>query len=72
MRQLYRRIVASLLLCIMVISTPLSVLAETPGNSGASGRPVPVPGGSGLRRQRQFLMIMDFVLRLVVQLQWVV
>lgn len=47
MKQLYRRIVASLLLCIMVISTPLSVLAETPGNSGASGRPVPVPGGSG-------------------------
>lgn len=47
MKQLYRRIVASLLLCIMVISTPLSVLAETPGSSGAGGRPIPIPGGSG-------------------------
>ena len=46
MKQLYRRIVASLLLCIMVVSTPLSVLAETPGFSEGSNRPIPVPGGS--------------------------
>ena len=49
MRQLYRRIVASLLLCIMVISMPLSVLAETPGSSGASGIPITKPGGSGFK-----------------------
>lgn len=47
MVRLYKRVVAMLLLCIMVISSPLSVLAETPGTSGAGGRPIPVPGGSG-------------------------
>lgn len=49
MKQLYRRIVASLLLCIMVISTPLSVLAETPGSSGASGIPITKPGGGNFK-----------------------
>ena len=49
MRQLYKRIVASLLLCIMVITTPLSTLAETPGSSGASGIPITKPGGSGFK-----------------------
>ena len=47
MVRLYKRVVAMLLLCIMVISTPLSVLAETPGFSEGSNRPIPVPGGSG-------------------------
>ena len=32
MTRLYKRVVAMLLLCIMVISSPLSVLAETPGS----------------------------------------
>lgn len=49
MKQLYKRIVASLLLCIMVITMPLSVLAETPGSSGASGIPIIKPGGSGFK-----------------------
>lgn len=47
MVQLYKRVVAMLLLCIMVISTPLSALAETPGFSEGSNRPIPIPGGSG-------------------------
>lgn len=47
MVQLYKRVVAMLLLCIMVISTPLSALAETPGLSEGSNRPIPIPGGSG-------------------------
>lgn len=49
MRQLYRRVVASLLLCIMVITTPLQVLAETPGSSGAANIPMTKPGGSGFK-----------------------
>lgn len=49
MRQLYKRIVASLLLCIMVISTPLSVLAETPGDAGPSKIEITKPGGSGFK-----------------------
>lgn len=44
MKQLYRRVVASLLLCIMVITTPLQVLAETPGSSGAANIPMTKPG----------------------------
>lgn len=49
MRQLYKRIVASLLLCIMVISTPLSVLAETPGDAGPSKIEITKPGGSNFK-----------------------
>lgn len=49
MKQLYRRIVASLLLCIMVITTPLSVLAETPGEAGPSQIEIIKPGGSGFK-----------------------
>ena len=49
MTRLYKRVVAMLLLCIMVISSPLSVLAETPGSSGASSIPITKPGGSGFK-----------------------
>lgn len=49
MKQLYRRIVASLLLCIMVVTTPLNAIAETPGSSGASNIPITKPGGSGFK-----------------------
>lgn len=49
MMRLYKRVVAMLLLCIMVISSPLSVLAETPGNSGASNISIPRPGGSNFK-----------------------
>lgn len=44
---LFKRILSGLLVVLMILTTPLTALAESPGGSASATRPIPTPGGSG-------------------------
>ena len=46
-KSILKRLFALVLSILMIINVPISAWADVPGNTSASTRPIPVPGGSG-------------------------